>query len=225
MSVRLTRRFSPVALMVAAALSMGSASAMADDAAPAAPAAAPAAPAAPAMPQLTPEQMKLMQDFQKTRQELDGIEQKLQALEAKAFDKNPKLGKERDGLRDAIKSHMSDKNYDAQAEYDKLKALVTKIQAMPDTDPQKMKDIQTFRAGQQEFESRQQKAFEDPKIQKQSEKLRNDVRAEMIKMDPSAKGLFSDLDAKEKHLHDLQTQAMQMQGSMQVAPAPAAPAQ
>lgn len=220
MSVRSTRRFSPVALMVAAALSMSSACVMADDAAPAAPS---AAPAAPAMPQLTPEQMKLMQDFQKTRQELDGIEQKLQALEAKAFDKNPKLGKERDGLRDAIKTHMSDKNYDAQAEYDKLKALVTKIQGTPDSDPQKMKDIQAFRAGQQEFESRQQKAFEDPKIQKQSEKLRNDVRADMIKMDPSAKGLFSDLDAKEKHLHDLQTQAMQMQGSMQVAPA--APAQ
>ncbi|WP_407276162.1 hypothetical protein [Halothiobacillus sp. DCM-1] len=222
MAARTTRRFTPTAWIVAAALGLSSATVLADDTTPAAPA---AAPTAPAMPQLTPEQMKLMKDFQQTRQELDVIEQKLQALETKAFDKNPKLVKERDGLRDAIKSHMSDKNYDAQAEYDKLKALVTKIQGTPDSDPQKMKDIQTFRAGQQEFESRQQKAFEDPKIQKQSEKLRNDVRADMIKLDPSAKGLFDDLDKKEKHLHDLQTQAMQMQGSMQVAPAAPAPQQ
>ena len=114
MSARRTRRFSPVALMVAAALSMGSASVMADDAAPAAPSAAPA-PAAPAMPQLTPEQMKLMQDFQKTRQELDGIEQKLQALEAKAFDKNPKLGKERDGVAFTAAGHIVTRQQQARA--------------------------------------------------------------------------------------------------------------
>ena len=67
-----------------------------------------------------------------------------------------------------------------------------------------MKDIQKFRALQQEFEQRQAKAFQDPKIQKQSENLRNDARAAMIKVDPKAKGMFKELDSKEKHMRDLQ---------------------
>ncbi|HUN00449.1 MAG: hypothetical protein B7X12_03060 [Halothiobacillus sp. 20-53-49] len=174
-------------------------------------AAAPSA-AQPAMPTLSPEQMKLMTDFKQTREAMDALEQQLQGIEAKAYDKNPKLAKDRDSLRDAIKVAMSDKTFDAQAKYDELKALVTKIQAMPDSDPQKAKDIQLFRAGQQEFEQRQEKAFQDPKIQQKSEKLRTDVRADMIKVDPKSKQLFVDLDAKEKHMHDLQQQAMQMHG-------------
>lgn len=183
---------------------------------------APAAPAAqPATPTLSPEQMELMKDFQQTRQEMDALEQKLQGIEAEAYQKNPKLSKQRDGLRDSIKAAMSDKDFDAQAKYDELKALVTKIQGMKADDPERMKDIQEFRARQQEFEGRQAKAFQEPKIQKQSEKLRNDVRAAMIKVDPKAKGMFTELDAKEKHMHDLQEQAMKMHGSEQVAPAPA----
>ena len=192
-----------------------SASVMADDTA-----GAPAAAAQPAMPALSPEQMKLMTDFKQTQEAMTALEQQLQGIEAKAYDKNPKLAKDRDGLRDAIKAAMSDKTFNAQKKYDELKALVTKIQAMPDSDPQKAKDIQLFRAGQQEFEQRQEKAFQDPKIQQKSEKLRTDVRAEMIKVDPKSKQLFADLDAKEKHMHDLQQQAMQMQGVEQpVAPA------
>ncbi|OZB73446.1 MAG: hypothetical protein B7X37_08460 [Halothiobacillus sp. 14-55-98] len=182
---------------------------------------APAAPAAqPAMPALSPEQMELMKDFQQTRQEIGALEQKLQGIEAEAYKKNPKLGKQRDGLRDSIKNAMSDKNFDAQAKYDELKALVTKIQGMKENDPERAKDIQKFREGQQAFEQRQAKAFQDPKIQKQSEKLRNDVRAAMIKVDPKAKDMFADLDAKEKHMRDLQEKAMKMHGSEQVAPAP-----
>ena len=183
---------------------------------------APAAPAAqPAMPTLSPEQMELMKDFQQTRQEMDALEQKLQGIEAEAYKKNPKLSKQRDDLRDSIKAAMSDKDFDAQAKYDELKALVTKIQGMKPDDPERMKDIQQFREGQQEFEMRQAKAFQEPKIQKQSEKLRNDVRAAMIKVDPKAKGMFVDLDAKEKHMRDLQERAMKMHGTEQVAPAPA----
>lgn len=181
---------------------------------------APVAPAAqPATPTLSPEQMELMKDFQQTRQEMDALEQKLQGIEAEAYQKNPKLSKQRDGLRDSIKAAMSDKDFDAQAKYDELKALVTKIQGMKADDPERMKDIQEFRARQQEFEERQAKAFQEPKIQKQSEKLRNDVRAAMIKVEPKAKGMFTELDAKEKHMRDLQEQAMKMHGSEQVAPA------
>lgn len=182
---------------------------------------APAAPAAqPAMPTLSPEQMELMKDFQQTRQEMGALEQKLQGIEAEAYKKNPKLSKQRDGLRDSIKAAMSDKDFDAQAKYDELKALVTKIQGMKADDPDRMKDIQEFRVRQQEFEQRQAKAFQEPKIQKQSEKLRNDVRAAMIKVDPKAKGMFTELDAKEKHMRDLQEKAMKMHGSEQVVPAP-----
>jgi hypothetical protein len=184
--------------------------------------AAPAAPAAqPATPTLSPEQMELMKDFQQTRQEMSGLEQKLQGIEAEAYKKNPKLGKQRDDLRDAIKAAMSDKDFDAQAKYDELKALVTKIQGMKADDPERMSDIQKFRAGQQEFEERQAKAFQKPKIQKQSEKLRNDVRAAMIKIDPKAKAMFAELDTKEKHMRDLQQRAMKMHGNEQVVPAPA----
>uniref|UniRef100_UPI0026380126 hypothetical protein n=1 Tax=Halothiobacillus sp. TaxID=1891311 RepID=UPI0026380126 len=176
--------------------------------------------AQPAMPTLSPEQMALMKDFQQTRQEIGALEQKLQGIEAEAYKKNPKLGKQRDGLRDSIKAAMSDKDFDAQAKYDELKALVTKIQGMQENDPERAKAIQKFREGQQEFEQRQAKAFQDPKIQKQSEKLRNDVRAAMIKVDPKAKGMFTELDTKEKHMQDLQERAMKMQGSEQVVPEP-----
>lgn len=178
----------------------------------------PSAPAA--QPTLSPAQMALMKDFQQTRQEMGALEHKLQGIEAEAYKKNPKLGKQRDGLRDSIKAAMSDKNFDAQAKYEELKALVTKIQGMKKNDPARAKDIQKFREGQQEFEQRQAKAFQNPKIQKQSEKLRNDVRAAMIKVDPKAKGMFTELDAKEKHMRALQEKAMKMRGSEQVVPAP-----
>lgn len=97
---------------------------------------------------------------------------------------------------------------------------MTKIQGMKENDPERAKEIQKFREGQQEFEQRQAKAFQDPKIQKQSEKLRNDVRAAMIKVDPKAKDMFKELDAKEKHMRDLQEKAMKMQSSEQAVPAP-----
>lgn len=175
-----------------------------------------------AMPQLSPEQMKLMSEFKATHESIGATEQKLQVIEEKAYKKNPRLVKDRDSLRDAIKNSMSDKNYDAQAKYEELKSMVTKLQSMKDSDPEKMKLIQSFRAGQQEFEHRQEKAFQDPKIQKKSEKLRHDVRAEMVKVDPKSKGLFEDLDKSEKKMQELQKQAMKMHGSM--APQPMAPA-
>jgi len=177
--------------------------------------------AQPMKPTLSPEQMALMKDFQQTRQEMNALEKKLQVIEAKAYKDNPDLGKQRDGLRDSIKAAMSDKGFDAQAKYDELKALVTKIQGMKANDPERMKDVEKFRAGQQEFEQRQAKAFQDPKIQKQSEQLRNDVRVAMIEVDHKAKGMFKELDAKEKHMRDLQEKAMKMHGSEQVVPAPA----
>lgn len=182
-------------------------------------AASPSAPTQQMAPQLSPEQMKLMNEFKATHEEIGAIEQQLQAIEEKAYKKNTRLGKDRDSLRDDIKAAMSDKDYDAQAKYDELKSMVTKIQSMPDSDPEKMKAIQAFRAGQQEFEQRQERAFQDPKIQKKSEKLRNDVRAEMIKVDPKSKKLFADLDKDEQKMRDLQQQAMKMHGNMQSAPA------
>ncbi|MHB1230118.1 MAG: hypothetical protein B7Z82_01985 [Halothiobacillus sp. 20-54-6] len=209
------RGFRQTALAVGVVLGLMSGGVMAADSASAPDANVPPAAAQPVMPTLSPEQMKMMTDFKQTREAMDALEQQLQGIEAKAYEKNPKLAKDRDGLRDAIKVAMSDKTFDAQAKYDELKALVTKIQAMPDSDPQKLKDIQTFRAGQQEFEQRQEKAFQDPKIQQKSEKLRTSVRAEMIKVDPKSKQLFVDLDAKEKHMRELQQQAMQMHGAEQ----------
>lgn len=173
-----------------------------------------------AAPQLTPEQMKLMSEFKATHEAIGNIEEQLQSIEEKAYKKNPHLGKDRDSLRDAIKASMSDKNYDAQSKYEELKSMVTKIQSMQDSDPEKMKAIQAFRAGQQEFEQRQEKAFQDPKIQKKSEKLRHDVRAEMVKVDPKSKALFADLDKNEQKMRDLQQQAMRMHGAAQpMAPA------
>ncbi|MDA3877073.1 MAG: hypothetical protein PF483_08290 [Halothiobacillus sp.] len=173
-----------------------------------------------AAPQLSPEQMKLMSEFKSTHEAIGGLEQQLQVIEDKAYKKNPRLVKDRNSLRDAIKASMSGKDYDAQTKYDELKSMVTKIQSMQDSDPEKAKAIQAFRAGQQEFEQRQEKAFQDPKIQKKSEKLRNDVRAEMIKVDPKSKALFADLDKNEQKMRELQQQAMKMHGSAQpMAPA------
>lgn len=215
---RLNRSFhkTALALGIACASWMGVAAA-ADDSASGA--ATPPPATQQVAPQLSPEQMKLMNEFKATHEEIGAIEQQLQAIEEKAYKKNPRLGKDRDSLRDDIKSAMSDKDYDAQAKYDELKSMVTKIQSMQDSDPEKMKAIQRFRAGQQEFEQRQERAFQDPKIQKKSEKLRNDVRAEMIKVDPKSKKLFADLDKDEQKMRDLQQQAMKMHGNMQSAPA------
>lgn len=183
-------------------------------------ASAPSAPAG-AMPQqkLSPEQLALMQDFQKTRQSLVQTGNKLAAIEKKAYDKNPALGKQRDKLRDAIRKKMTTKDYDAQARYDELRALVKKIQGEKGDQQARQKDIMDFRQKQQAFVMRQHEALQDKGIQKMVKDLRGKVRAEMLKMDPKSKELFAQMDKDEKHMKQLQQKAMAMHGSMQKAPA------
>lgn len=181
-------------------------------------ASAPAASAAPAKPSLTPAQRALMEDFQKTRQDLIATGHKLGAIEKKAYAKNASLGKQRDALRSSIQKKMTTKDYDANAKYKELKSMIGKIQGESGNKSAQQKDIMAFRKAQQEFMSRQRQAMQDKDIQKMVGKLRKDVRSEMIKVDPKSKGLFAKMDADQKHMQELRSKAMAMHGSIKKVP-------
>lgn len=181
-------------------------------------ASAPAASAAPAKPSLTPKQRALMEDFQKTRQDLIETGHKLGAIEKKAYAKNASLGKQREALRSSIQKKMTTKDYDAKAKYAELKSLIGKIQGESSDQKAREKDIMAFRQAQQEFMARQQKAMQDKGIQKMIGKLRKDVRSTMLKVDPKSKDLFSKMDADQKHMQELRSQAMAMHGSIKKVP-------
>lgn len=169
-------------------------------------------------PSLTPEQRQLMTEFQQTRQNLRKVQGKLVTIEKKAYKKNPQLGKQRSALRDRIKKEMSSKGYDAQAKYDELKAMISKIKSESKGDAQRSKDIQAFRKAQQEFVQRQQHAMQNPEVQKMAKDLRKNVRSEMVKIDPKAKDLLAELNKNEQKMSELRQRAMKMHGNAQ-APA------
>jgi len=164
-------------------------------------------------PQMSPEQEQLITEFQQVQQELQQTQQQLGSLEEQAYQQNSELNAKREQLRDAITEKMSSGDYDAEAEFNDLQATVEQYQ-QPGAEPSQ-EEIQAFQERQQEFEMRQQQAFEDQQVQQLAAELRDDVRQEMVNIDPSAEQLFVQLEVKQRELEQLRERAMNMGGFMQ----------
>jgi KRAB domain-containing zinc finger protein len=161
------------------------------------------------MPELTDEQRQLMEEMRSVQQELQQTQQKLQQMEQQAYEDNPELGQQRQALQDKIAEKMSDDDYDAEKEFEQMKATVQRFQG-GDQEPTK-EEIQAFRQRQQEFQQRQRQAFEDPEVQEMANSLRSDVESEMKANNPEAEQLFDQMDEKAARMRQLREKAMQMQ--------------
>ena len=60
-----------------------------------------------------------------------------------------------------------------------------------------------FRKRQMTFQQNQQKAYQDPEIQKMAESLKTDVEAKMVKADPKTKELLKKMETQSKKFMEL----------------------
>ncbi|MGM0517322.1 MAG: hypothetical protein ACQER6_06965 [Pseudomonadota bacterium] len=161
------------------------------------------------MPEMTDEQRQLMEEMRSVQQELQQTQQQLQQMEQQAYEANPELGEQRQALQDRIAEKMSAGGYDAQKEFEQMKATAERFQGS-DQEPTQ-EEIQAFRERQQEFQQRQQQAFQDPEVQEMANGLRSDVESEMKQNNPEAAQLFDRMDEKAAQMEQLRERAMQMQ--------------
>ncbi|WP_372591591.1 hypothetical protein [Guyparkeria sp.] len=161
------------------------------------------------MPELSPEQQQLMEEMRAVQQELQQTQQQLSEMEQQAYESNPELGQQREALQDKIAEKMSGGGYDAEKEFEEMKATMSKYQ---DGEQQPSEsEVQAFQEKQQKFQQRQQQAFQDEEVQQMAEKLRSDVESVMKKSNPEAEQLFNQMDEKAAEMEQLREKAMQMQ--------------
>ncbi|MFW6028305.1 MAG: hypothetical protein ACOC9Q_02140 [bacterium] len=161
------------------------------------------------MPEMSEEQRELMEEMRAVQQELQQTQEKLSEMEQQAYEKKPELGDQRDALQDKIAEKMSGDGYDAEKEFEEMKATMSKYQ---DGDQQPSEsEVQAFQEKQQKFQQRQQQAFQDEDVQQMAEKLRTDVESEMKQSNPEAEQLFNEMDEKSAEMEKLREKAMQMQ--------------
>jgi len=161
------------------------------------------------MPQMTEEQQALMQEMRAVQQELQQTQRQLQQMEQQAYEANPELGEQREALQAKIAEKMSGDGYDAEKEFDDMKATVERFQGGEQEPTQA--EVQAFREQQREFQQRQKQAFEDPEVQEMANGLRSQVEATMRENNPKAAQLFEQMQEKVAEMKQLQQQAMQMQ--------------
>jgi len=161
------------------------------------------------MPQMTQEQRQLMEEMRGVQQELQQTQRQLQEMEQKAYEANPRLGEKREALQDTIAEKMSSGGYDAEKEFEEMKATVNRFQNSEQEPSQE--EIQSFQKRQQEFQRRQQQAFEDPEVQEQANGLRSDVESAMKQNNPKAGQLFDKMEEKSAEMEQLRQRAMEMQ--------------
>lgn len=167
-----------------------------------------ASPGANAMPhsqpspqQLTPEQQAILTKMQSLQQELQTIQQALQGIQQQAFEKNPSFVKQQEKLQATVFKKMSSKDYNAETEVEELQAIANKYQDGKTKPTQE--ELVSFRQRDQDFQQRQQKAFQDPEVQKMSLSLKNDVEKSMMAINPKTKELMTQMEAKSKKFMEL----------------------
>jgi len=161
------------------------------------------------MPQMTEEQRQLMQEMRAIQQELQQTQRQLQQMEQQAYEANPELGEQREALQAKIAEKMSGDGYDAEQEFEDMKATVQRFQG-GEQEPTEA-EVQAFREQQREFQQRQKQAFQDPEVQEMANGLRSDVESVMKQNNPKAEQLFDRMEEKAAQMQQLQQQAMQMQ--------------
>lgn len=155
----------------------------------------------PSPQELTPEQQAILTKMQSIQQELQTIQQTLQGIQQQAFEKNPAFVKQQEKLQATVFKKMSNKDYNAETEVQELKTIANKYQDGKTKPTQE--EIASFRQRDQDFQQRQQKAFQDPEVQKMSLSLKKDVEKAMLAIDPKTKELMEQMETKSKKFMEL----------------------
>ena len=160
------------------------------------------------MPEMTAEQRQLMQEMRSVQQELQQTQAQLSEMEQQAYENNPELGQKREALQAKISDKMSSGGYDAEKEFEEMKATMAKYEGgeqQPSED-----EVEAFRKQQQKFQQRQQQAFQDEEVQGMAQELRGDVESVMKQNNPEARELFTEMERKAEEMQKLREQAMEM---------------
>lgn len=157
-----------------------------------------------AQPEMTAEQKNAIMELRSLQQQMQTSQQTLQKTEQKAFAETPKLVKQRDQLQATMFEKMSDKNYDAKQELNALQSMMAEYQKTKPTPEQ----VTAFRKREAEFQQRQQKAFQDPEVQKLANTLKTDVEAKMVEIDPQTPKLIQKMQTQSKRFMELRQKMM-----------------
>ncbi|MFI9655111.1 hypothetical protein ABGV17_10300 [Guyparkeria sp. GHLCS8-2] len=160
------------------------------------------------VPEMTDEQRQLMEEMRSVQQELQQTQAKLSELEQQAYENNPALGDKRDALQAKIAEKMSSGGYDAEKEFEQMKATMSKYQGGAEQPSES--EVKAFRQQQQEFQQRQQQAFQDEEVQSLAQDLRGDVEQVMKENNPQANDLFAKMERQAEEMQRLREKAMKM---------------
>ncbi len=151
--------------------------------------------------QLNPEQQAMLTELKILQQELQATQRTLQGIQQQAFEKNPSFVKQRQKLQATVFKNMSTKDYNAAKEVQDLQSIASKYQDGKIKPTQA--EVLSFRQRDQDFQQRQQKAFQNPEVQKMSLSLKKDVEAKMMAIDPKTKDLMAQMETKSKKFMEL----------------------
>ncbi|MCL7750803.1 hypothetical protein LV475_04250 [Guyparkeria hydrothermalis] len=160
------------------------------------------------MPEMTDEQRQLMEEMRSVQQELQQTQAKLSEMEQQAYENNPELGEKREALQAKIAEKMSSSGYDAEKEFEEMKATMAKYQGGEQQPSEE--EVKAFRQQQQEFQQRQQQAFQDEEVQSMAQDLRGEVEQVMKENNPQAKDLFAKMERQAEEMQQLREKAMEM---------------
>ena len=151
--------------------------------------------------QLSPEQQEILTELKILQQELQATQRTLQGIQQQAFEKNPSFVKQREKLQATVFNNMSTKDYNAAKEVQELQSIASKYQDGKIKPTQE--EVLSFRQRDQKFQQRQQKAFQNPEVQKISQSLKKDVEAKMMSIEPKTKDLIVQMETKSKKFMEL----------------------
>lgn len=155
---------------------------------------------------LSPEQQAVISELEALQQELQTTQYALQGIQQKAFEKNPTFVKQRDELQALVFKKMSAKDYNAEAEAEALQSIASKYQS-GSAEPTEQ-EVLDFSQRDESFQERQQKALQDPEVQKKSLILKDDVEAAMNEINPETKTLMAKMETASKRFMELRQKVM-----------------
>lgn len=151
--------------------------------------------------QLSSEQQAILTELKMLQQALQTTQHSLQSIQQQAFEKNPSFVKQRKKLQATVFKNMSTKDYNAEKEVQELQFIASKYKDGK-TKPTEA-EVLSFRQRDQDFQQRQQKALQDPEVQKMTMSLKNNVEQAMIAIDPKTKELIAQMESKSKKFMEL----------------------
>jgi chromosome segregation ATPase len=138
-------------------------------------------------------------ELRNAQKKMRDLRQQLGKIQQKALDNNPELKKQRSELQELMKSKVKSQVDGADQKMARLKEIRSKLQGDKDIPKAERKKLmQEFQKTAQTFQQAQQKAMQDPEVQKAQKQFRDDMRAAMKKEDPNTDQLIQDLQQARK---------------------------